>query len=163
MRFKIRKAPHLRTGSRGELAAAWWLRLKGYRILQRNFSCRGGEIDIIAGKKDLIIFVEVRTRTRGALVNALQTVDPVKVSRTIRAAATYLKFYGKKARACRFDVIAIDAGRWFPISRMLHLKGAFDATSGEYEEGRRMEASRRRRSFSPGKGGKKGSPARRNS
>lgn len=159
MRFKTRKAPHLRTGSRGELAAAWCLRLKGYRILQRNFSCRGGEIDIIAGKGDLVVFVEVRTRARGALVNALQTVDPIKVSRTIRAAATYMKFHRKKDRACRFDVIAIDSGRWFPILGMLHLKGAFDTTSGEYEEGRRREGSRRRRSFTPGKGGKKGSRA----
>ena len=51
-----------KTGNFGELLATLYLKLKGYEILERNFSVRGGEIDIIASKKNEISIIEVKTR-----------------------------------------------------------------------------------------------------
>ncbi|MBP5618294.1 MAG: YraN family protein, partial [Clostridia bacterium] len=57
------------TGERGEKLAARYLRRKGYRILERNFQTRFGEIDLIARKGDQLVFVEVKTRAPGAPVS----------------------------------------------------------------------------------------------
>jgi len=153
MPFWKKKPRHLLTGSRGESLAVWYLRMKGYRIIRRNFSCQVGEIDIIAAKGDLLIFVEVRTRTSGGLEHPLATVDPIKVARTVRAAMCYLKFHPMPLSFCRFDIVAIEAGRRVPVRGILHAMGAFDTTSGEYEEGRKRDALRKRRSFPRKKGG----------
>jgi len=148
-----KKPRHLRTGSRGESLAVWYLRMKGYRIIHRNFLCRVGEIDIIATKGSLLIFAEVRTRTTGGLQHPLATVDPIKVARTVRAAMSYLKFHPRTLSFCRFDIVAVDAGRRFPIRGIQHVRGAFDTTSGEYDEGRKRDALRKRRAFVRKKGG----------
>jgi putative endonuclease len=124
--------------------AAWFLRLKGYRIACRNFRCRSGEIDIVARKRGLLIFVEVRTRTAGALLQPLQTVDPVKVARTVNAAKTFLAGLPRPLPACRFDVIAITTGRHRTARKIVHLRNAFDVTSEEYREGCRREAKRKK-------------------
>ena len=52
-----------RRGNEGEAAAAEWLRARGYRIAERQFRCRFGEIDLIARKDGVLCFVEVKTRT----------------------------------------------------------------------------------------------------
>jgi len=133
---------HLRTGSRGESIAAWYLRLGGYRILERNFRCRLGEIDIIARKDGLLVFVEVRTRVSGTYLHPLNTVDPVKVARTVNAAKRFLLRLPQPWPPCRFDIMAVIAGRHLPVRRILHIRNAFDATSEEYRVGCRRQAKR---------------------
>jgi putative endonuclease len=141
-----KKPKHLRTGDRGETVAAWYLRLKGYRILERNFTTRMGEIDIVARKGHLIVFVEVRTRGPSALVDPFSSVDHVKVAKIIQAARCYLSRLDNPLPACRFDLVALTA--LGPRHTIDHIPGAFDTTTGENILGKRILASRRRRRFS---------------
>jgi len=147
-----KKTIHLKTGQHGERLAGLYFRLIGYRIIRRNFRCRLGEIDIIAGKGNLLVFAEVRTRYSGSLQHPLQTVDPVKVSRTVRAAQVYLQGLQRPLPHCRFDIVAITVEDRIPFRRLLHVKDAFNVTSDEYEEGHRRGIAKKRRRF--GKSGK---------
>ena len=145
--FRPQKSRHLRTGARGESIAVFYLRLTGYRVVKRNFRCRMGEIDIIARKDSLLVFVEVRTRAAGGLLHPLETVGPIKVARTVNAARLYLARLPGPLPRCRFDIVAIITWPRFPVRRVLHIKDAFNITSNEYREGCQRESSRRRRWF----------------
>jgi putative endonuclease len=144
---RSRKSKHLLTGVRGESLAVWYLRLTGYRILERNFRCRMGEIDVIAIKRGLLVFVEVRTRGPGSMQHPIETVDTLKVARTIGAARTYLCRFVPSLPPCRFDIVGITAGSRFPLSHFRHIKGAFDTSFPEYRDGCRREIGRKRRWF----------------
>ena len=113
-------------GNRGEDAVCGFLVRHGYRILKRNFTVRGGEIDIIAEKDDIIAFVEVKTREANSLVSAEEAVTYAKQRRIIKTAEAYL--YGlAEPRSCRFDVAAVemDKGR---ITKLRYYVNAFDAS-----------------------------------
>jgi putative endonuclease len=151
--MKRQKAPHIRTGQRGEFLAALHLRLKGYRILERNHKCRQGEIDIIASRKGVLVFVEVRTREYGALVDPFASVNPTKVVKIVDAARWYLLRLPSPLPPCRFDLVAITS--LGPRHITNHIAGAFDITTGEYVLGKRILAGRRRRRFKPGGAGRR--------
>jgi putative endonuclease len=114
-------------GIEGEARAAAWLRDRGYRIVERNTRCGGVEIDLIASKGGLVVFVEVksrRTRRHGAPEHA---VDARKQARLVRGAAAWLHAQPRRPRRVRFDVIAAEIdgeGQW----QLRHLEGAFDAS-----------------------------------
>ena len=94
------------TGERGEKLAARLLRRKGYRILERNFQTRFGEIDLIARKGDVLVFVEVKTRAPGAPVSGRDAVDAAKQARVRTAALQY--WQGRfAALQPRFDVVEV--------------------------------------------------------
>jgi putative endonuclease len=80
---------------------------RGYAIVERNYRCRVGEIDVIARDGDTLAFVEVRSRADGDHGSALATVGPAKQRRIARVAAHYLAARRPTARACRFDVVGI--------------------------------------------------------
>jgi len=109
-----------RAGRRGEQLAAWYLRLKGYRILGRNMRTPLGEIDLVIRRGSTLVFVEVKRR-RG-------TIDPRAVvgarqrDRVSRAAGYLLSNgrLGADAQSFRFDVIVLTSGKW-PI----HLQDAW--------------------------------------
>lgn len=120
-----RRTPRRRLGDAGEEAAAGHLRAAGYRIVARNHRCRTGEVDLVAEKDDLLVFVEVRTRSTARFGSPEETVDARKQARVIRAARDFLARWRGPERGVRFDVIALvdePAG-----VRLLHLPGAFDA------------------------------------
>ena len=119
--------PERTLSQRGERAAAWYLRLRGYRILARNARWKGGELDIVALRRGVLIFVEVRTRLSDTPVRPAATVDLHKQQRVARAALSFLKHYGALDTPCRLDVIGVTwpEGRWFP--RIEHIPGAFEA------------------------------------
>ncbi|MEG0853776.1 MAG: YraN family protein [Angelakisella sp.] len=94
------------TGDRGEGAAADYLVKNGYRILVRNWHCKGGELDIVATKGDVIAFVEVKTRQPDALVSPLAAVNYQKQRRVIRSAMAYLSCHSFDLQP-RFDVAAV--------------------------------------------------------
>jgi putative endonuclease len=77
-----------RHGRRAELLCAWLLRLKGYRILERHWKCASGEIDIIARRGRLLVFVEVKARDDWA--SAAESVSRQQQVRIARAANRYL-------------------------------------------------------------------------
>lgn len=88
--------------------ATRYLQDQGLEIVQRNFHCRGGEIDIIALDREHLVFVEVRYRENSDYGSAIETVTPRKQQRVILAARHYLHS-NRIDRPCRFDVIGLDA------------------------------------------------------
>ncbi len=96
-------------GREGEDQAARYLAKRGYRILERNYSTRSGEIDLIALDKETVVFVEVKTRSNDAYGSPELSVTPRKQSRMIKAALGYIKYKKLHQVPCRFDVVAINA------------------------------------------------------
>lgn len=90
-------------GRKGEDITADYLRRKGFIIYKRNYHSRFGEIDIIAEKGDLLLFVEVKTRSENAMVSGAEAVDYNKQSRIRMTASDFLRKTHSEYR-CRFDV-----------------------------------------------------------
>jgi putative endonuclease len=113
-------------GAAGEARAAEHLARAGYRILARNARAAGVEIDLVAQRGDLVVFVEVKTRTSSAFGGAEAAVDARKQARLARGAAAWLREHRPRARRARLDVIAcrFEAGLGW---RITHLEGAFEA------------------------------------
>jgi putative endonuclease len=96
-------------GREGEDRAARFLAKKGYKILERNYSTRSGEIDLVALHNGEVVFVEVKTRTSDAYGAPELAVNPRKQLRMIKAALGYIKYKKLHQMPCRFDVVAISA------------------------------------------------------
>ncbi|OXT01929.1 hypothetical protein B7H23_03010 [Notoacmeibacter marinus] len=113
------KRGFLKRGARGETLAAWFLRLKGYRILGRNVRTPLGEIDIVAKRGDVIAIVEVKARP--TLYEAMEAVTPTAQRRIANAADLWLaKRRDARKLSIRFDIIAVVGRRW-PI----HIQNAW--------------------------------------
>lgn len=101
-------------GQRGERRAESWLTERGLELVERNYQCRAGEIDLVmldpaAGDTEVLAFIEVRQRGAGARVDSIDSVDFHKQQRLIRAAQHFLMSRPEWGEhACRFDVIGID-------------------------------------------------------
>ena len=96
-------------GQEGEERAAKYLIEQGYRILERNYRTRSGEIDLIALHKGEVVFVEVKTRTSDAFGAPELAVNPRKRLRMVKTALGYLKYKKLHQMPCRFDVVAISS------------------------------------------------------
>jgi putative endonuclease len=94
-------------GQEGEDRAAKHLEKQGYKILERNYRTRVGEIDLIALHRGEVVFVEVKTRTNNAYGAPELAVNPQKQSRMIKAALGYIRCKKLHQVPCRFDVVAI--------------------------------------------------------
>lgn len=115
-----------RLGVEGEERAAELLIGKGYRLIDRNWRCRSGEIDLIAERGERLIFVEVRSRRRtGRFGTPQESVTALKQKQVRETALTYLHWHRLQERPVRFDVIAV----WFEpdgrFSELIHVEGAF--------------------------------------
>ncbi len=104
-------------GQRAEALSALYLRLKGYRILERNWRRRGGEIDIIAEKGSTLVFVEVKARRGARFGSPEEALTPTKRKRLLTLAQIYLSSYKGKAQRVRLDVLA-----WRAEGRKVELK-----------------------------------------
>lgn len=97
-------------GRRGEGLAACWLRLKGYRVVARNFRSGAGEIDLIARRGGILALVEVKTR--GDLASAGEALGTRQRARIVRATEAFLQQRPNLAQlSVRFDVILVAPGR----------------------------------------------------
>ena len=95
-------------GTQYESMAVQYLTEAGYHILERNFRCRTGEIDIIAKDGAYLVFVEVKYRASAACGSALEAVDYRKQQSILRVAQYYMVSHGYGTQTnCRFDVVAI--------------------------------------------------------
>ena len=114
-------------GKAGEEAAVQFLRQHGYRILERNYRCRFGEIDLIARDGRMLAFVEVKTRRSQTYGPAAAAVTLQKQRHLIKASQAYLIHRKKADEFCRFDVVtvAMDAQQ----SYIELIKDAFQSTS----------------------------------
>ena len=112
-----------RAGRRAETVAAWYLRLKGYRILHFRFKTKVGEIDLIARKGRTIVIVEVKHRTRTDALALATALEAVNIARIVRATEWFMARHpAYHGYDFRFDVIALAPRRW-----PHHLVNAFSA------------------------------------
>jgi putative endonuclease len=98
-------------GSTGEQLALHFLKKKGYEIVERNYVCKMGEMDIIAREKDTLVFVEVKARTSTAFGPPQLAVNHFKQRQLSKVALNFLKEKRLEDVKARFDVIAILLGR----------------------------------------------------
>ena len=113
-------------GNWGEEKAASYLRRRGYKIVDRNCRYRQGEIDIVAEKNDIIVFVEVKTRKDASYAEAREFVTNAKQQRVIAAAQLWMQQHDCEMQP-RFDVIEVYAanGEKSLNVKINHLKNAF--------------------------------------
>ena len=93
-----------------EQAALRYLKRHGLALVEANFTCKGGEIDLIMRDADTLVFVEVRQRADGHHGGAAASITPAKIRRLVRAAQFYLLRL-PTTPPCRFDVVAIDGDK----------------------------------------------------
>lgn len=94
-------------GSASERAAGYYLEQKGYRILQYNYRCRIGEIDIIAEDGEAIVFCEVKYRRTKRYGEPLEAVGTAKQKKIARCAQYFLMEHQIWDHECRFDVVGV--------------------------------------------------------
>lgn len=114
------------SGSLGERYAAEKLVQAGYEIVCLNYRCRFGEIDIIARDSKYIIFIEVKTRAKNAMVTAFDAIDYKKRAKILKTAKMYIAQNGIELQP-RFDVIEVITAKAnpFTVSSFNHIKNAF--------------------------------------
>ena len=117
-------------GNRGEVAAARFLERLGYRILERQLRNHFGELDLVALNGDVVVFVEVKTRTTLLAGHPTEAVTATKQRKITRSALAYLKRRGWLGRRVRFDVIAIVWSCEDHAPEIQHYISAFD--SGDF-------------------------------
>jgi putative endonuclease len=116
-----------RLGDAGEKVAAEHLLRRGFRVLERNYRTRWGELDIIAFDGVAIAFVEVKTRRQAPGRTPFESVDTRKQHQVRRMAASWLGDRSERpfARVLRFDAIAVTFDRSDRLVSLEHLEGAF--------------------------------------
>jgi putative endonuclease len=115
--------PRNARGASAEAAAVELLVSAGYHIVERNFRCKVGELDIVARDAGVLVFVEVRSRSDAEHGSAAEMVGPAKQRRVARVAAYYLATQAPVFDECRFDVVAITAGEAELIKDAFRLRG----------------------------------------
>ena len=95
-------------GRFGERLARDTLKKSGYRILETNFRCRRGEIDIVAKQKDCLVFVEVRTKSNLDFGSPEESITAIKKQRLVSSALTYIDTHQDIPSLWRIDVVAIE-------------------------------------------------------
>lgn len=95
-------------GQRGEQLADAELRRRGYRILQRNWRCQDGEIDIVAEHDEWLVFVEVRTRRGEKMGSPEASITPAKRARLVRVAQRYMSENVPHELDWRIDIVAVE-------------------------------------------------------
>jgi putative endonuclease len=115
-------------GDAGEAFASRFLKGRGYRILERNFLARGGEIDIVALEGGTLCFVEVKTRRSEAAGTAEEAVNRDKIRKIVNASLEYRRRHGLTDTPVRFDIVAVKSAGEERFDAEL-TKGAF------YEDG----------------------------
>ena len=101
-------------GAMGEKLAEDFLRKKGFRILEKNFTIRGGELDLICEFENEIVFVEVKTRRSRKFGEIVAQISPRKIESLIFAAQTFLEKRGWENRDFRIDLITVFQNENFP-------------------------------------------------
>ena len=98
---------NIEKGKKGELIAKEYLVSKGYRILNTNYRNKIGEIDIIALDKDILVFIEVKTRTNINFGYPYEAVNMKKQDKILRCSYVYIKYNNLKNYQLRYDIIEV--------------------------------------------------------
>lgn len=94
-------------GKQGEEIAIYYLNKKGYKILEKNFLCRQGEIDVIALDDNYIIFIEIKSRTNTEFGLPSESVTKKKIKKILKAASYYLYIRNLENLDVRIDAIEV--------------------------------------------------------
>jgi putative endonuclease len=109
-----RRTDRRRHGDQAEMQALLYLEKAGLTLVEKNFLCKGGELDLIMQDGEYLVFVEVRSRSSMQFGGAAASVTPAKLRKMQHAAQVYLMQKIKaqsKQPPCRFDVLALEAGK----------------------------------------------------
>lgn len=110
-------------GAREEALALRHLQGRGLQLVERNWRCKGGELDLVMREAQTLVIVEVRKRANPRFASAAESVDARKQARLVHAAQAYLAAHSQFSdHSVRFDVVALDGA-----DRIEWLQGAFDA------------------------------------
>lgn len=109
-------------GKIGEQRAVEYLQKKGYKILQQNFSCKLGEIDIIVQDKDCLVFVEVKTRWSNKYGLPEEAVTANKLKSIIKTGEYFKLLNPETPELMRIDVIAVELSKKGSLCSIRHLK-----------------------------------------
>jgi putative endonuclease len=115
-------------GKLGEALAAGELERRGYRIVERNWRCPVGELDIVAEKDGARVFVEVRARRGDRFGTPEESITPIKRAKLLEVAQTYLDEHAEQDREWRIDVVAVELS---PHGELLRI----DVIENAVEEG----------------------------
>lgn len=113
-----------RIGAWGERVARDYIAKLGYRIIDTNFRCREGEIDIIAEKGEQLVFIEVRARTGSELGTPEESITLSKRQKLIEVANAYLQTHEGLHVSWRIDVVAVELGPGGSVSRVELIENA---------------------------------------
>jgi putative endonuclease len=129
MQARAMADPRRARGAIGEQAAVDLLAARGYRILERNFRTRYGELDIVGVDRDTLVFCEVRARVgRDAIAYALESIGPAKRLQLRKMAREWFRFSTAerpRTRATRFDAVAVAMTRDGRVLSIEHVPDAF--------------------------------------
>ncbi len=112
------------TGALGEKLAKDFLKKRGYHILETNYRCPEGEIDIVAKHKDYLVFVEVRTKRSLAFGSPEESITPAKKERMKAAAYHYQQTHNNLSSLWRIDVVAVELDQKGRLSRIELIENA---------------------------------------
>lgn len=113
-------------GAEGERIAERYLSKKGYRVVERNYRCPMGEVDLILLDRRVIVFVEVKIRRHERFGIPLESVHPRKQRKMIKTALWFLSQHNLHNRDARFDVVGIAFGAREPVVE--HIENAFEVS-----------------------------------
>ncbi|OGL41716.1 MAG: YraN family protein [Candidatus Schekmanbacteria bacterium RBG_16_38_11] len=116
-------------GNKGEDLACKFLEKNGYKIIERNYRNRTGEIDIIARDKDDMVFIEIKTKLSKDFAQPELSVNPSKQKKIVKTALVYLMEKNINKTGCRFDVVGITGEK--ENTKIELIKNAF-TTDGRY-------------------------------
>ena len=109
-------------GAAAEATALAWLERKGLKLVERNWRCRAGELDLVLRDGAALVFVEVRLRGSAAFGGAAASIDAKKRARLVAAAQLYLA--RGRSQSCRFDVVTMSSASGEDLQ---WIRNAFDA------------------------------------
>jgi len=132
LRWRTALPPHLQLGRKGEAAAERFLKKQSFKILYRNFKARsGGEIDLVCRdrKEQVLVFVEVKTRTNEVFGTPHEAVNWRKRATVVRAAKEWLRLLDLPDVPFRFDIVEVVAE---PQPQIRLIRGAFEMEENIY-------------------------------
>ena len=112
------------TGILGEKLAKDFLKKRGYRVLETNYRCPEGEIDIIARHKDSFVFIEVRTKTSLEFGSPEESITPAKKERMKATASHYQQAHNNLPLLWRIDVVVVELDQRGKLSRIELIENA---------------------------------------
>jgi putative endonuclease len=113
-------------GVKGEQVAATFLEKKGYKIIDRNFRKKYGEIDIIAVYKNTLVFIEVKTRTSTDFGTGFEAISPWKLRLLMKTGQLYRVLHPRLPESLRIDAISVLLSKSGEVETIEHLESISD-------------------------------------